>query len=176
MASHRAAGSVAPEEAPPAGLPRFRGHHDAYTPSQPPRRPPTPTWIYPKPIDPDTSCRSPMPPASWIPFTGSCWPETSPSDDSFRNPRRISSPGPPRSEDRGAPCRAAPCNRSRKRLPVAAPKVPSTPKTSLSPDRNVAVAAEPGRARGCPHDRPRDRPALPTAVIPRLVRPVPTPL
>jgi len=60
MASHRAVGNAAPGEAPPAGLSRFRGHHCALTPSQPPRRPPESTWIYPKPIDPDTFCRSPM--------------------------------------------------------------------------------------------------------------------
>lgn len=35
MASHRAVGSAAPGEAPPAGLSRFRGHHCALTPCNP---------------------------------------------------------------------------------------------------------------------------------------------
>ena len=65
MASHRMAGGVAPGEAPPAELSRFRGCRAALTSPQRPRRPPAPTRIYPKPIDPDTFCRSLMPLTPW---------------------------------------------------------------------------------------------------------------
>jgi hypothetical protein len=65
MASHRTVGSVAPGEAPPAELSRFRGRRAALAPPRLPRRPPAPTWIYPKPIDPDTFCRSLMPLTPW---------------------------------------------------------------------------------------------------------------
>lgn len=72
---------------------RFRGRIAALAPLRPPRRPPAPAWIYPKPFDPDTSCRSLMPFAVWKTSANGDWPDTSPSDDSFRNPWRISSPG-----------------------------------------------------------------------------------
>jgi len=92
---HRAAGSDASEESSPAGLSQFRGNADTVASSPPPRRPPASTWIYPKPIDPDTLSRLPMLPARWKKRACSDWPETSPSDDSFRNPWRISSPDSP---------------------------------------------------------------------------------
>jgi hypothetical protein len=143
--SHRTVSSADSEESPPAGHSQFRGHADALTPPSPPRRPPASTWIYPKPFDPDTFCRSLMPPAAWKTPAGDDWPDTSPSDDSFRNPRRICSPGSPRPPCRGrdAPFRAAAHGCSRKQPQPAAPKVPSAPATSLTTDDSFP-AADPG--------------------------------
>jgi len=72
-----------------------QGSRRRFAPSPPPRRPPASTWIYPKPIGPDTLCRSQMLPARRKKCACNDWPETSPSDDSFRNPWRISSPDSP---------------------------------------------------------------------------------
>jgi len=154
---HRAEGSAASEEPPPAGLSQFRGRGHAHAPPQPPRRPPAPTRIYPKRIDPDTFCRSPMPPASWKTSTNGDWPETSPSDDSFRNPWRICSPDAPHTRmGHGVPLRAASRCRSRKRPQPTAPKVPSTSATSFD-DRRAFQPTDRGRPRSYPRRRPRSR-------------------
>lgn len=92
---HRAVGSAVSEEPPPAGLSQFRGNADALAPPPPPRRPPASTWIYPKLIDPDTFCRSPMLPRPGkrpLATTGRIpVPPTTP----FGTLWRISSPDPP---------------------------------------------------------------------------------
>jgi hypothetical protein len=66
MASHRTPGDAA------LARRRLLSCHgsgvtpSALTPAKPPRQPPSPSWIYPKPIDSDTSCCSLTPSAAWI--------------------------------------------------------------------------------------------------------------
>jgi hypothetical protein len=66
MASHRASGGAALARRRQLSCHGSGVTPSALTPDQPPQRRPSPSWIYPKPIDSDTSCCSLTPSAAWI--------------------------------------------------------------------------------------------------------------
>jgi hypothetical protein len=168
MASHRASGGAA--------LARRRQlscHGSGVTPSaltlgQPPQRPPSPSWIYPKPIDSDTSCCSLTPSVARIgPRTATV--RTSAPPDPLQDRWEDQLAGAHRTplRERDSPCRAVSRRHSRKQLRSTAPEVPSTPRTPLLAGCCVSTAANLDCPRGLPHDQPRSR------APPRLGQPSP---